>query len=112
MRPPTVSYIDAGYAIAFGVLAAYAAVLWRRRQRLERAAPRAQGRTDHERAHGRRHPCHRRCAAAGEDGGAGARRSASEPSARHAGDAPSAARRRGGSWVVGAVLVGAFVFLW
>jgi hypothetical protein len=34
------SYIDAGYAIAFGALAAYAAVLWRRRQRLERVASR------------------------------------------------------------------------
>ena len=42
----TVSYIDAGYAIAFGVLAAYAAVLWRRRHRLERAATRQQGRTE------------------------------------------------------------------
>jgi uncharacterized protein (TIGR03382 family) len=37
------SYIDAGYAIAFGVLFAYAALLWRRRQRLERAASRARG---------------------------------------------------------------------
>jgi hypothetical protein len=34
------SYIDAGYAIAFGVLSLYGAVLWRRRQRLERAASR------------------------------------------------------------------------
>jgi len=34
------SYIDAGYAISFGVLAVYAAVLWRRRQRLERSASR------------------------------------------------------------------------
>ena len=31
-------YIDAGYAIAFAVLAVYGATLWRRRQRLERAA--------------------------------------------------------------------------
>ena len=31
-------YIDAGYAIAFGVLAAYAATLVRRRQRLEKTA--------------------------------------------------------------------------
>jgi hypothetical protein len=35
-----VSYIDAGYGIAFGVLALYAAVLWRRRQKLERSASR------------------------------------------------------------------------
>ena len=35
-------YIDAGYAIAFSVLAGYAALLWRRRQRLERSASRAQ----------------------------------------------------------------------
>jgi len=34
------SYIDAGYVIAFGVLSAYAAILWRRRQRLERSAAR------------------------------------------------------------------------
>jgi hypothetical protein len=40
------SYIDAGYAIAFGVLSAYAAVLWRRRQRLERMWSRRQARTD------------------------------------------------------------------
>jgi hypothetical protein len=39
-----VSYIDAGYAIAFVVLGAYSAVLWRRRQRLERAASSAGGR--------------------------------------------------------------------
>ncbi|HLN42772.1 MAG TPA: hypothetical protein VK215_09980 [Acidimicrobiales bacterium] len=38
------SYIDAGYAIALGVLAAYGAILWRRRQRLERAAARSGGR--------------------------------------------------------------------
>jgi len=38
-----VSYIDAGYAIALGVLAAYGAILWRRRQRLERAASRPRG---------------------------------------------------------------------
>ncbi|HLM95100.1 MAG TPA: hypothetical protein VK283_02230 [Acidimicrobiales bacterium] len=37
------SYIDAGYAIALGVLAAYGAVLWRRRQHLERAASRTRG---------------------------------------------------------------------
>lgn len=37
------SYIDAGYAIAFAVVAAYAALLWRRRQRLERSASRLQG---------------------------------------------------------------------
>jgi hypothetical protein len=37
-------YIDAGYAIAFVVLGAYSAVLWRRRQRLERAASRPHGR--------------------------------------------------------------------
>jgi hypothetical protein len=41
---PAVSYIVAGYAIAFGVLGAYSAVLWRRRQRLEREASRLQGR--------------------------------------------------------------------
>jgi len=40
------SYIDAGYAIAFGAVAAYAAILWRRRQRLERAAARAPARSD------------------------------------------------------------------
>jgi uncharacterized membrane protein len=34
-------YIDSGYAIAFSVLAGYAALLWRRRQRLERSASRA-----------------------------------------------------------------------
>jgi hypothetical protein len=38
-------YIDAGYAIAFAALAVYAASLWRRRQRLERAA-RAPARRD------------------------------------------------------------------
>lgn len=32
------SYIDAGYAIALGVLALYAGMLWRRRSRLERLA--------------------------------------------------------------------------
>ena len=37
------SYIDAGYAIALGVLAAYAAILWRRRHRLERSASRPTG---------------------------------------------------------------------
>ena len=37
------SYIDVGYAIALGVLAAYGAVLWRRRQRLERSASRPRG---------------------------------------------------------------------
>jgi hypothetical protein len=31
-----VSYIDAGYAVALGTLAAYAALLWHRRRRLER----------------------------------------------------------------------------
>jgi hypothetical protein len=36
-----VRYIDAGYAIALGVLAVYAVVLVRRRHRLERAASRA-----------------------------------------------------------------------
>jgi hypothetical protein len=41
-----VRYIDAGYAIAFGVLAAYAALLWRRRQRLERSVSRREGRGD------------------------------------------------------------------
>jgi hypothetical protein len=35
------SYINAGYAISFVVLSAYAAILWRRRQRLERSAARA-----------------------------------------------------------------------
>jgi hypothetical protein len=40
------NYIDAGYGIAFGVLAAYAAILWRRRQRLERVAARVQGRRE------------------------------------------------------------------
>jgi len=40
-----VSYIDAGYAIAFGVLAAYAALLWRRRRRLERSASQIRERT-------------------------------------------------------------------
>ncbi|MHB8330302.1 MAG: hypothetical protein ACYDD6_11890 [Acidimicrobiales bacterium] len=34
------SYIDAGYAIALGVLAAYGGLLWRRRHRLERVASR------------------------------------------------------------------------
>jgi hypothetical protein len=38
-----VRYIDAGYAVALGVLAAYAASLWRRRQRLERSASPRQG---------------------------------------------------------------------
>ncbi len=42
------SYIDAGYAIALGVLAAYAAILWRRRQRLERAAARPGDSAHHE----------------------------------------------------------------
>lgn len=32
------SYIDAGYAVALGSLAAYAALLWYRRRRLERLA--------------------------------------------------------------------------
>jgi hypothetical protein len=41
-----VSYIDAGYAIAFGVLALYAAVLWRRRQKLERSASRLAARRE------------------------------------------------------------------
>jgi hypothetical protein len=40
------SYIDAGYGIAFGVLATYTAILWRRRQRLERSAARAPARHD------------------------------------------------------------------
>jgi uncharacterized protein (TIGR03382 family) len=40
------SYIDAGYAIAFGVLSAYAALLWRRRQRLERVGSRRRARTE------------------------------------------------------------------
>ncbi|MGA2520878.1 MAG: hypothetical protein ABSG81_08700 [Acidimicrobiales bacterium] len=34
------SYIDAGYAIALSVLCAYGALLWRRRQRLERVVAR------------------------------------------------------------------------
>lgn len=34
------SYIDAGYAIALGTLAAYSMLLWRRWRRLERAAGR------------------------------------------------------------------------
>jgi hypothetical protein len=34
-----VGYIDAGYAIALSALVVYAATLWRRRRRLERAAP-------------------------------------------------------------------------
>ena len=38
------SYIDAGYGIAFGVLAAYAVHLWRRRRRLERLASRRSSR--------------------------------------------------------------------
>jgi hypothetical protein len=33
-----VNYIDAGYAIALGTLAAYAALLWHRYRRLERLA--------------------------------------------------------------------------
>lgn len=32
------SYIDAGYAVALGSLATYAAALWYRRRRLERLA--------------------------------------------------------------------------
>ncbi|HEY5025614.1 MAG TPA: hypothetical protein VII76_11625 [Acidimicrobiales bacterium] len=40
------SYIDAGYAIAFAVLAVYAATLWRRRLRLERTAARRPARRD------------------------------------------------------------------
>jgi hypothetical protein len=35
-----VSYIDAGYAVVLGVLAAYAALLVRRRRRLERLTTR------------------------------------------------------------------------
>ena len=38
------SYIDAGYAIALGVLFLYAVSLWRRRRRLERVVGRAQDR--------------------------------------------------------------------
>ncbi len=34
------SYIDAGYGIALGVLCAYGVLLWRRRQRLERIVAR------------------------------------------------------------------------
>lgn len=34
------SYIDAGYGIALGVIAAYAGQLWWRRRRLERLAAR------------------------------------------------------------------------
>ena len=37
------SYIDAGYAVALTVLAAYAASLWWRRRRLERLAARVEG---------------------------------------------------------------------
>lgn len=32
------SYIDAGYSVALGSLAVYAALLWYRRRRLERLA--------------------------------------------------------------------------
>jgi hypothetical protein len=39
-----VRYIDAGYAIALSVLAAYAASLWRRRRRLERLVTGPEGR--------------------------------------------------------------------
>jgi hypothetical protein len=37
-----VSYIDAGYAIALTVLAAYSGQLWYRRRRLERLAARVE----------------------------------------------------------------------
>jgi len=37
------SYIDAGYAIGLGTLAAYGALLWVRRRRLERAVARSAG---------------------------------------------------------------------
>ncbi len=36
------SYMDAGYGIALGVLAAYAGQLWWRRRRLERLAGRVE----------------------------------------------------------------------
>ncbi len=35
------SYVDAGYGIALGVLALYALTLWHRRRRLQRAVARA-----------------------------------------------------------------------
>jgi hypothetical protein len=38
-----VSYVDAGYGIALGTLAAYAVQLWWRRRRLERLAARVDG---------------------------------------------------------------------
>ena len=38
------SYIDAGYAIVLGVVAAYGVLLVRRRRRLERLAARLAGR--------------------------------------------------------------------
>jgi len=38
-----VSYIDAGYGIALGVIVAYGASLWWRRRRLERLAGRVEG---------------------------------------------------------------------
>ena len=37
-------YIDAGYAIGLGTMAAYAALLWRRRHRLERVVGGPEGR--------------------------------------------------------------------
>jgi hypothetical protein len=37
-----VSYIDAGYAAALGVLFLYAGLLWHRRRRLERLAARVE----------------------------------------------------------------------
>lgn len=37
-------YIDAGYAVALSVVAAYAALLWQRRRRLERAVTQLAGR--------------------------------------------------------------------
>ncbi len=40
------SYIDAGYAIALGVLFSYSAILWFRRRRLERLASALEGSRD------------------------------------------------------------------
>ena len=44
------SYVDAGYAVALVSLAAYAAVLWYRRRRLERLAESLEMRSEPGRA--------------------------------------------------------------
>ena len=101
------SYIDAGYAIALGVLAAYAAILWRRRQRLERAASRAPG---PPRAMSEPTVLATPATPAGDGGDTGAARDRDGATTAGAGRS----RRpppRWRLWVVGAVLVGAFAFL-